>query len=56
MEKTEVPLLEIESMYKHFAGNPVLKGVDLTLKAGEIFAVAGGNGGKKSIPVSMIFR
>lgn len=47
MEKNGVPLLEIEHMYKQFGGNPVLKGVDLTLKAGEIFAMAGGNGGKK---------
>lgn len=55
MEKTGVPLLEIEHMYKQFGGNPVLKGVDLTLKAGEIFAMAGGNGaGKKSITDNLL--
>jgi AI-2 transport system ATP-binding protein len=41
-------LVHIRQIYKQFAGTSVLKGVELTLHKGEVFALVGGNGAGKS--------
>lgn len=43
-----VPLLEVKNIKKSFLQQPVLKGIDLTVKKGDIFALVGGNGAGKS--------
>jgi ABC-type multidrug transport system ATPase subunit len=43
-----LPLLEASSLFKSFAGRPVLAGLDLTLSAAEIVAVGGENGSGKT--------
>ncbi|HEX5327894.1 MAG TPA: ATP-binding cassette domain-containing protein [Acetobacteraceae bacterium] len=42
------PLLEIDNLHKSFGPISVLRGVDLTLEAGEVVAVVGDNGAGKS--------
>jgi len=44
----ERPLVEMTGITVEFAGNRVLDGVDLTLRAGEVHAVMGENGAGKS--------
>ncbi len=46
--KETVPLLSIQNIYKSFANNPVLSGVDISLNQGEVVAIIGGNGAGKS--------
>ncbi|WP_181182176.1 MULTISPECIES: sugar ABC transporter ATP-binding protein [unclassified Mesorhizobium] len=41
-------LLEMRNIRKHFAGVPVVRGVDFSLKPGEIHALVGHNGAGKS--------
>ncbi|MBY8909543.1 ATP-binding cassette domain-containing protein, partial [Salinicoccus roseus] len=41
-------VLEIKDLHVEIDGKPILKGVDLTLKQGEIHAVMGPNGTGKS--------
>lgn len=43
-----VPRLQIRGLHKAFGVNSVLRGIDLTLAAGEIHALVGGNGAGKS--------
>ena len=42
------PLLEIKSLHADVAGKKILNGLDLTVKAGEVHAIMGPNGGGKS--------
>ena len=41
-------ILEMHNIHKAFVGVPVLKGVDLTVKRGEVHALLGENGAGKS--------
>ena len=43
-----IPALAMRGISKAFAGTPVLSGVDLTLRAGEVHALMGENGAGKS--------
>jgi branched-chain amino acid transport system ATP-binding protein len=46
--------LVVEGLKKHFAGNPVLKGVDFELQSGEMLALIGPNGAGKSTVFNLI--
>lgn len=47
MNKT-TPFLQVTGLAKHFGGVQALKGVDLTVKAGEVHGLVGANGAGKS--------
>ena len=48
------PLLELDSIVKTFGGTPVLSGVSLTMKPGEILGLVGENGAGKSTLVKCL--
>ena len=45
---TKSPLLEIQDLHVSVGGNEILRGLDLTVQAGEVHAIMGPNGSGKS--------
>lgn len=52
---TSPPVLELRAIRKEYYGTAVLKGVDLTLRKGEIHALLGENGAGKSTLMNILF-
>ncbi|KKO45893.1 ABC transporter [Arsukibacterium ikkense] len=51
---TDQTLLQLTQLHKSFAGKPVLSGVDLRAKAGEVLCILGPNGAGKTTLISAI--
>ena len=51
---TEIPLLRMRGIRKSFPGVKALKGVDITLQAGEVLALLGENGAGKSTTMRIL--
>jgi ABC-type polar amino acid transport system ATPase subunit len=45
---TSPPMVEIEGLHKHFGSHHVLKGIDLSVAAGEVVCIIGPSGSGKS--------
>lgn len=45
----DMPVIELHGVRKAFRGEPVLRGVDLAVAAGETFTILGGSGSGKSV-------
>jgi simple sugar transport system ATP-binding protein len=53
--RPRAPVLELRSITKEYEGNRVLKGVSLSVAAGEIHALVGENGAGKSTLMNILF-
>lgn len=47
-------LIEVRDLRKSYAGRPVVRGVDLSIREGEVFGILGPNGAGKTTTVEMI--
>jgi len=52
---SDTPVLELRGIAKEYAGNRVVKGVDLVVRPGEIHALVGENGAGKSTLMNILF-
>jgi ABC-2 type transport system ATP-binding protein len=48
------PAIAIDDLHHSYGANPVLRGLDLTVQRGEIYALLGGNGAGKSTTLSAL--
>ena len=48
------PAIEIAQLHHRYGTDPVLRGLDLTLQPGEIYALMGGNGAGKSTTLAAL--
>jgi len=50
----QLPILQVETVVHAYGGTPVLRGVDLTIRPGEIYALLGPNGAGKTTLIRAI--
>lgn len=48
------PAITVDGLTKGFKANPVLKGVDFTVRSGEVFALLGSNGAGKTTTINIL--
>ncbi len=53
-DASAVPAIAIEGLHHSYGANTVLRGLDLTVRRGEIYALLGGNGAGKSTTLSAL--